>query len=144
MTEIAFHFNAPDPVAYACRLLRKAVGAGAKVVVTAPTETLQRLDTALWAFAATEFVPHAMVGADPAVLEHSPVYLTQDATDSPYQQVLVNLADSTPAGFERYERLIEVVGPSQQERSQARQRWKQYLSRGYPLQGHDLAAKEQS
>ena len=24
MTEIAFHFNAPDKLAYACRLLRKA------------------------------------------------------------------------------------------------------------------------
>ena len=26
MTEVAFHFNAPDKLGYACRLLRKAVG----------------------------------------------------------------------------------------------------------------------
>ena len=144
MTEIAFHFNAPDPIAYACRLLRKAVGAGAKVVVTAPAETLQRLDAALWTFAATEFVAHCVAGADPTVLAHSPVLLTQDPTASPYQQVLVNLGDSAPAGFERFERLIEVVGPDPQERLQARQRWRHYLSRGYPLQGHDLATKEHS
>ena len=31
MTEIAFHFNAPDKLAYACRLLRKAVASGARV-----------------------------------------------------------------------------------------------------------------
>ena len=142
MTEIAFHFNAPDPVAYACRLLRKAVGSGAKVVVTGQEETLQRLDSALWTFAPTEFLPHALAGSDPAVVAHSPVFLTPDATDSPHQQVLVNLADSTPAGFERYERLIEVVGQEAQDRLQARQRWKYYLSRGYALQSHDLGAKE--
>ena len=38
MTEVAFHFNAPDKVAYACRLLRKAVGSGARVVVTAEAD----------------------------------------------------------------------------------------------------------
>ena len=35
MTEVAFHFNAPDKLAYVCRLLRKATGSGARVVVTA-------------------------------------------------------------------------------------------------------------
>ena len=32
MTEVAFHFNAPDKQAYACRLLRKAVAGGARFV----------------------------------------------------------------------------------------------------------------
>ena len=30
MTEVAFHFNAPDKLGYACRLLRKAVATGAR------------------------------------------------------------------------------------------------------------------
>jgi hypothetical protein len=34
MTEIAFHFNVPDKLAYSCRLLRKAYLSGARVVVT--------------------------------------------------------------------------------------------------------------
>ena len=34
MTEIGFHFNTPDKVNYACRLVRKAVSArGLRVVV---------------------------------------------------------------------------------------------------------------
>ena len=45
MTEIAFHFNAPDRLAYTCRLLRKAVSAGARLVVTGPAEALDRLDS---------------------------------------------------------------------------------------------------
>ena len=34
MTEVSFHFNVPDKIGHACRLLRKAVAAGARVVVT--------------------------------------------------------------------------------------------------------------
>ena len=30
MTEIAFHFNVPDKLAYSCRLLRKAYLSGAR------------------------------------------------------------------------------------------------------------------
>lgn len=143
MTEIAFHFNASDKVTYACRLLRKALSSGARVVVTAPADTLQRLDTVLWTFSATEFVPHCCDTGDAAVLAMSPVVLTSDATQMPHQQVLVNLGGSIPAGFERYERLIEVVGQGDDDRSEARNRWKQYVDRGYALQRHDLALKEQ-
>jgi hypothetical protein len=34
MTEIAFHFNAPDKLAYACRFARKALRSGARLVIT--------------------------------------------------------------------------------------------------------------
>ena len=58
MTEIAFHFNAPDKVAYACRLLRKAVAANAKVVVVVPQEQMAQLDESLWTFSHLEFLAH--------------------------------------------------------------------------------------
>ena len=50
MTEVMFHLNVPDRLGYACRLLRKAYGSGAKVVVSAPPATLARLDVLLWTF----------------------------------------------------------------------------------------------
>ncbi len=144
MTEIAFHFNAPDKVAYACRLLRKAVASGSKVVVTAPLDTLTRLDAALWSFAATEFVAHCLAPGDAALLALSPVVLSVDATQTPHHQVLLNLGESIPAGFERYERLIEVVNLDDEDRNSARARWKQYVHRGYALQRHDLKLKAQT
>ncbi len=144
MTEIAFHFNALDPLAYTCRLLRKAVASGAKVVVTAPAAMLQRLDQVLWTFSATEFVPHCYQSSDAALLAQTPVVLTETPTQTPHHQVLVNLGEFVPDGFERYQRLIEVVSSSEADRSQARQRWKQYAGRGYTLQRHDLALKESS
>ena len=44
MTEIAFHFNAPDRLAYVCRLLRKAVATDAQLVVVGSPDQLDRLD----------------------------------------------------------------------------------------------------
>jgi DNA polymerase-3 subunit chi len=48
MTEIDGHYNMPDKVDYACRLLRKAVGAhGARLVVMAEPQVLVAIDIAL-------------------------------------------------------------------------------------------------
>ena len=109
MTEIAFHFNAPDKLAYACRLLRKAVGSGSRVVVTAQAQDLRQLDSLLWTFSQLDFVPHALQPAPADVVAASPVILSESLADAPHQQVLLNLGPQVPDGFERFERLIDVV-----------------------------------
>lgn len=141
MTEIAFHFNAPDRLAYTCRLLRKAVASGARLVVTGPAEALDRLDTELWTFSATDFVPHCRARAEPALLAASPVVLADDPVSTPHQQVLLNLGAEVPTGFERFERVIEVVGLDDADRLQARTRWRHYADRGYAMTRHDLTLK---
>jgi len=143
MTEVTFHFNAPDKVGYACRLLRKAVGAGAKVVVAGDEALLRELDAALWTFSALEFVPHCLAeGSAEAVLAASPVVLSNSVRSAPHQQVLVNLGGSVPEGFERFERLIEVVASDDDDRQGGRIRWKHYADRGYAITRHDVGAKE--
>lgn len=141
MTEVAFHFNAPDKVAYACRLLRKAVSSGAQVVVTAGPQVLRQLDQALWTFSPTDFVPHCQQDADARQVANSPVILSESSQATPHQQILLNLGEGVPEGFERFERLIEVVGMSDADRQLARSRWKHYADRGYAITRHDLALK---
>ncbi len=143
MTEVAFHFNAPDKVAYACRLLRKAVGSGARLVVTGEGDLLRRLDVALWTFAPLEFVPHCFAGGNATMVDASPVVLSEAVQGMPHSQVLVNLGTTVPEGFERFERLIEVVAEADEaDRLGARGRWKHYADRGYNIIRHDLAQKE--
>lgn len=143
MTEVAFHFNAPEKVGYACRLLRKAAGTGARVVVTGEPGLLRELDVALWTFSPLEFVPHCYAPATPpAVLARTPVVLADSVSGAPHQQVLVNLGGRVPEGFERFERLIEVVTQDEGDRQSARGRWKHYADRGYAIVQHDLAARE--
>ncbi|APW38134.1 DNA polymerase III subunit chi [Rhodoferax koreense] len=141
MTEVAFHFNAPDKLAYACRLLRKAAGMGSRVAVTAEADFLQRLDTALWTFSPLDFVPHATERQGQALLEASPVVLLGSVLDAPHQHVLLNLGESVPEGFERFERLIEVVSLDDADRLRARERWKHYAARGYAIERKDLVLK---
>jgi len=141
MTEVAFHFNAPDKLAYACRLLRKAVGSGARVVVTAPADALARLNTLLWTFSQLDFIPHA-TAADPAQVQAaSPVLLLESLAGLPHRQVLLNLGVQVPAGFEQFERLIEVVSQEEADRQLARGRWKHYTDLGHTIVRHDLALK---
>lgn len=144
MTEVAFHFNAPDKLGYACRLLRKAVGKGSKVVVTGEPALLRDLDVALWTFAPLEFIPHcAIEGSAPAVLAASPVVLADSPRAAPHHEVLVNLGRALPEGFERFERLIEVVTVDEADRALARQRWRHYAERGYAITRHDRAVEAQ-
>jgi DNA polymerase-3 subunit chi len=143
MTEVAFHFNVPDKVGYACRLLRKAVGAGSRVVVTGEPALLRTLDADLWTFAPLEFIAHCQAeGAEPQVLAASPVVLADAPRSAPHQEVLVNLGAQVPEGFERFERLIELVTTDEGDRLQARGRWKHYADRGYAIRKFDLADRE--
>lgn len=143
MTEVSFHFNAPDRLAYACRLLRKAARAGSRVAVTAPAETLGALDRALWTFDPTDFVPHRRLPAGEAVpprLRPTPIWLLERLADAPDHDVLLNLAQELPVGFESFERVIEIVSVSNEDRVAARERWKHYTSRGYAITRHEVGA----
>jgi DNA polymerase III subunit chi len=142
MTEVAFHFNVPDKLGYACRLLRKATGSGARVVVTGDAGLLRSLDVELWSFSPLEFIPHChAASAEAPVLAASPVVLADVPRGTPHHEVLVNMGGPVPDGFERFERLIELVSVEEGDRQQARARWKHYADRGYAIRRHDLAGE---
>ena len=141
MTEIAFHFNAADRLDHLCRLLRKAVLAGAKVGVVGPAAALTQLDAQLWAFSAPDFVPHCLQDSPAEVLAGSPVVLATSTQGLAHQQVLVNLGQEVAVGFERFERVIEVVGLEEAQRQAARARWRHYTELGYAITRHDLLPK---
>lgn len=142
MPEVAFHVNVAEPIGYACRLLRKAVAAGARSVVVVPEPLLGQLDIELWTFAPQEFVPHCREGAAPAVLAASPAVLVERlAAPWPGRTVLVHLGTEVPQGFEVFDRLIEIVSPLDEARRQGRARWKHYAAAGLlPAVVHDAFA----
>ena len=142
MTGIDFHFNTPDKVNYACRLLRKAVAArGAQVVVVGDAAVLDAIDLALWQLSPVDFIAHCSMAAEPAVLARSPVVLAgSDTAQLPHRQVLLNLGANVPNGFERFERLIDIVSDDEGDRQMARSRWRHYADRGYAIVRHDFQA----
>lgn len=138
MTGIAFHVNLADRLAYACRLVRKVSASDARVVVTGPAPELRALDSALWTFSAPDFLPHGMAGeVPPQVLARTPIVLATSVAQAAHREVLVNLDESVPEGFEGFERLIELVSGDEPQLRQARVRWKHYADRGYSLTKFD-------
>ena len=142
MTEITFHFNVRDRAAYACRLLRKATRRQARIAVTADTDTLSTLDRQLWEFDPAEFIPHIRVQAGqdvPARMRATPIWLVDAPSGIDGHEILVNLGAGTPLGFESYQKLIEIVSTTEDDRSAARLRWRHYAHRGYPIARHEVA-----
>jgi DNA polymerase-3 subunit chi len=142
MTQVDFHFNAPEKLPYVCRLLRKACGQGKKVGVLADQDTSDLLNQALWNLSASDFVSHCAL-SDPAhLLEHSSVIFSSNwalLSQLPQLDVFLNMNDLAPANLEGVSRLIEVVGPEERDKSSARQRWKQYSQLGFQINRFDLA-----
>lgn len=144
MTRIEFHFNAPERLQYACRLLRKAHAQNLRVGVVGSAPSLRQLDAALWTFSAADFLPHGTASDSPDLQNASPILLTEDPSLCAGREVLVNLGDEVPVGFEQFKRLIEIVAVDDHGRMTARQRWKHYTAQGYDLLQHDLSKRTTS
>lgn len=143
MPQVSFHFNAPDKLDYACRFIRKAMRHDARVTVVAPIERLRQLSARLWKFAGHEFLAHAVQGDDSESFALAPVLLVETATASKHQDVLLNLGAEIPGDFEAFNKVVEVVSSfDEQDRAQARVRWRSYQNAGHAIERFDLVLKE--
>jgi len=137
MTRVDFYFNAADKLQVACRLAGKAASRGTRLLVYAPQpETRQRIDRLLWTWPATGFVPHC-APHDPLAPD-TPVLVDGETLAADGCAVLLNLSEAAPPAFERFERLLEIVGTDDEDRHQARDRYRFYRERGYRIDDHDL------
>ncbi len=130
---IDFHFNVEHRLQYACRVARKARGAGKTILAFArEPDRLARFDAALWTFSALDFLPH--VYADSPLAASTPILLTLEPQPAVTCDVLLNLDDDTPPQFStwftRFERVIEVVSLDDADRTRARTRLNAYRAAG--------------
>lgn len=138
MTRIEFHFNTSERLLYTCRLLRKARAQNLRIAVVGAPATLKQLDAEMWRFQDVSFLAHCTAQDSPEVQLASPVALGADPHVWGIDEVLLNLGDEVPGGFERFVRLVEIVSNDEHGRAQARLRWKHYKSLGYELQQYDM------
>ncbi len=141
MTQIDFYFHVEDKLKTACALSAKACARGLKTVVwCADAETAQKLTRMLWTTPATGFVPHCapgdrLAGVTPVIVDHA-------GAQVPHDDVLLNLRQECPPFFGRFERLIEIVGIDEEDRRVARDRFRFYRDRGYPIASHDMSRED--
>ncbi len=138
MTRIDFYFNAPSKIDVARKLATKAFNAGQHVLVYAPDPTMaQALDTAFWTAQQLSFLPHVRCGHPLA--RQTPILIGAEADELASADILINLAEQPPEFFGRFQRLLEVVSGESGDRERARERYRFFKQRGYPLETHDLA-----
>ncbi len=143
MTDIKFHIDVPERLTYGVRVVRKSLALGARLCVVAGNDDAQALSQYLWSVRPTEFIPHALAGHTQAsTVAASQVVIATSLSELAHHDVLLNLLPEVPAGFERFSRLIELVGQDETDRLSARQRWKHYQSRGYPITTHRVTGRE--
>jgi len=138
LTEVFFYHGASDKVAAACALLGGAYAQKKPMLVYAPeNEVAGAVDRSLWIQPALSFVPHCR--ADSPLAGETPILLTDDLATPAQTDRLMNLGQGVPPGFERFQRLIEVVGQDDADRQAARQRVAQYKQSGCDVRYFDLS-----
>jgi DNA polymerase-3 subunit chi len=140
MTRIDFHTNILDKVSYACRLARKAYAAKAQLVLLAEDDAqAAQLNEALWTLSDTDFLPHVLAGD--ALAGQTPIIVTASDTDpTPHYDMLVNLTRRTPATFDRYARVFEIISTDEDDAAEGRKRYVAYKKLAHPLT-HFVAGK---
>jgi DNA polymerase-3 subunit chi len=138
MTTIDFYFNADDRLQVACRLAAKAASQNTRMLIYAPDgDTASRIDRLLWTWQALAFVPHC--APHDAVAAETPILVAAGEETPDGCGVLLNLSAEAPPHFERFERLLELVGRADEEKQAGRGRYRYYRDRGYKITDHDLA-----
>ena len=141
MTRIDFYIVDSDEESsralLACRLAEKAYSLKNRIYIYT-TDELQtnELDDLLWTYRAGSFLPHQQLEAedDP----NCPVLIGHADAPEGLSQVLINLDVAVPLFFSRFERVVEIVNQEENQRQQARERFKYYRDRGYDLHSHNL------
>lgn len=134
-----------DPAArlrFACRLVEKAWLQKHRVRVQFdPGGELDAFDELLWTFADRSFVPHQRLGTDDAAPAPAPppVVIAESADPDPGDGgLIVNLANAVPAGFERFQRVAEIVDADDTRRRCGRERFRLYRERGIQPDTHEM------
>lgn len=136
MTQIDFYTNAADKYRIACVIAAKALERGLRTMIYTPdAATSERLDVLLWSTPALSFIPHCRAGDELASV--TPIVIDHRGDDVTHDDVLVNLRAERPPFFSRFQRLVEIVGNSEDDKAAARERYRYYRERGYQLDTHD-------
>lgn len=114
---------------FACRLAEKAYQHQQRVHLhTASVARAGALDELLWTFRQGSFVPHEL--APTGATATSPVTIGHGPGTPPQADLLINLSDELPEFAVHFPRVAEVVDSSDEGRTLARERFREYRKRG--------------
>jgi DNA polymerase-3 subunit chi len=140
MTSIDFYTHVSDRYRVVAKLVAKAFAQHGSVrVLTRDAESTEALDRMLWIQPAIGFLPHCRVGS--RLAGDTPIWVDHLLEHQGPAAVLINLHDTPPPFFSRFERLAEVVGVDEAGAVAGRGKYRFYRERGYELRTHNLGER---
>lgn len=140
MTRIDFYFNVADKFRQVAELAQMALSRQRRLCVfTSGANAAAQLESALWAHPPTGFLPHCR--SDHPLAAETPIVINWEGAQLLHDDILINLTPAHPAFFSRFKGLIELVGLDEDDRSEARARFRFYRDRGYEIKSHDVTEK---
>ncbi len=143
MTRIDFYILPHDDEAqrleFTCRLVDKATQRGNRVLLNCESDSsCTELDTLLWAFRPESYIPHVTLPDDEPKVSAAPVALTCGGDSPSHHEVLVNLDNSLPEHFARFQRLAQIVNQDKNRITASRKLFAFLRDQGYPIEVHNL------
>ncbi|MCG6934248.1 MAG: DNA polymerase III subunit chi [Gallionella sp.] len=143
MTKVDFYTGSPDKLRTVCQLSQKAIQNGVRAIISLPdATTVDALDRMLWHYPPSAFIPHCRnnaAAAEPGDSSGWPVVLDHGGDRFPHHELLINLHNECMPFFSRFERVIEIIGNSEDDSRAGRERFRFYRDRGYELRHIDLS-----
>ncbi len=131
MTRVEFFFNVRDKQQKIADLSEKFLSKGLKLMVfVSNAEAVAATQNYLWQ-QPTSFLPSLslsdkLANVTPIIVDYQRDHLVHD-------EVLINFQHPHPPFFSRFKRLVEIVGIDEEDKDQARSRYKFYRDRGYQI-----------
>lgn len=145
MPQISFYrLGAADPdsrLQFACRLTEKARQSGHRVFILSDSASqATRLDTLLWEFKPSGFLPHALPGTNSKAGDgaREAVVVGTDISQVEDPDMLINLTAQPCQEHERFQRIDEILCADEQVLAAGRDSYRFYQSQGYQPQTHKL------
>lgn len=141
MTQIDFYVGKTNGLQarllLACKVVAKAHERQLPTYIhTDCAATSAQIDDLLWTFSDLAFIPHAIV--NPAQEQTEKVLIGHDHEPMQDCGLLVNLSNTVPDFFSRFERVAEIIDQEEPVLQAGRKRYQFYRERGYNLQYHQL------
>jgi DNA polymerase III subunit chi len=125
-----------EPLRLVFELARRAHDSGTPTLILArDAAQAQALDELLWEADPDAYLPHQIVGEGEDD-DITPILIVAPGSETPDRPLVINLRDAIAPGD--YERVLEVVPAAEDARAPLRQRWRDYVARGFEVTKHDM------
>ena len=122
---------------FACSISNKVLKSGHRIHINTENDAAtSKFDDLLWTFRDISFLPHEIYqrGSIPI----SSITLSHEHTYPEAVEVIINMADTIPANIDHFERIVEIVGGSEERKNLARQRYRDYKALGFEIHDHQI------